>query len=99
MQALKLECFTKDTPTKAEQYIVNLLAYWQSIKHIYPILYCMAIDLFFIPAMSSECKREFSSANNIITNNRNHLADETIEALEFQKSWLNKRHIEKDEDK
>ena len=43
----------------------------------------MAIDLFFIPAMSSKCEREFSSANNIITNDQNHLADKTIEALEL----------------
>ena len=93
----KLKYFIKNTPTKAEQYIVNLLAYWQSIKHVYPILYCMAMDLFSIPAMSSECEHEFSSANNVITDDQNHLADETIEALEFQKNWLNKGHIKKDE--
>ena len=82
----KLKRFTKNTPTKAKQYIINLLAYWQGIKHIYPILYCMAMDLFSILAISSECEREFSSVGNIITNDRNRLADETIEALEFQKS-------------
>ena len=58
----------------------------------------MAMDLFFIPAMSFECKREFSSADDVITDDRNRLADETIEALELQKSWLNKGNIEKDED-
>jgi hypothetical protein len=46
----------------------------------------MAMDLFFIPAMSSECEREFSSTNNIITDDQNRLADETIEVLELQKS-------------
>ena len=58
----------------------------------------MAMDLFFILAISSECKHEFSSTNDVITNDRNCLADEMIEVLEFQKSWLNKGHIEKDKD-
>jgi len=57
----------------------------------------MAMDLFSIPAMSSECEREFSSAANVITDGRNRLADETIEALEIQKNWLNKGHVGKDE--
>ena len=48
--------------------------------------------------MSSECEREFSSADNVITDDWNCLADETIEALELQKSQLNKGHIGKDED-
>ena len=43
----------------------------------------MVMDLFSIPAMSSECEREFSSANNVITNDRNRLTDEMIEALEL----------------
>jgi len=76
----ELERFTKDTPTKVEQYIVNPLAYWKDIKHIYPILYRMAMDLFSIPTMSSKCEREFSSADDVITDDQNCLADETIEA-------------------
>jgi hypothetical protein len=41
------------------------------------------MDLFSIPAISSKCERKFSSADNVITNDRNRLADETIEALEL----------------
>lgn len=93
----ELERFTEYTPTKAEQRIVNPLAYWQGLKLTYPILYRMAMDLFSIPAMSSECEREFSSADDVITDDRNRLADETIEALELQKNWLNKGHVGKDE--
>jgi hypothetical protein len=95
----ELKRFTKNPPTKAEQYIINPLAYWQSIKHIYPILYRITMDLFSIPAISFKYKHKFSSANNVIINDQNRLADKIIEALEFQKSWLNKRHIEKDKDK
>ena len=49
--------------------------------------------------MSSKCKYKFSSTNNIITNDWNRLANETIKALELQKSWLNKGYIEKDKGK
>ena len=41
------------------------------------------MDLFFIPAISSKCERKFSSADDVITNNRNRLADKTIKALEL----------------
>ena len=86
----ELERFTEYTPTKAEQKIVNPLEYWKGMKHKYPILFRMAMDIFSIPAMSSECEREFSSAGDVVTSDRNRLDDKTIESLELQKSWLNK---------
>ena len=46
----------------------------------------MAMDLFSIPAINSKYKREFSSADNVITDDQNPLANKTIEALELQKS-------------
>jgi len=49
--------------------------------------------------MSFEYKCKFSFANNVIINNQNRLANKIIKVLERQKSWLNKRHIKKDEDK
>src|SRR5271156_133603 len=86
----ELDRFTEYTPSKAEQKIVNPLEYWKGMKHQYPILFRMAMDLFSTPAMSTECEREFSSADDIITPDRNRLDDETIESLELQKNWLNK---------
>ena len=79
------ERFTECTPFKAEQKIVNPLEYWKGMKHNYTILFRMAMDLFSIPA-----KREFSSADDIVTADRNRLDDKTIDSLELQKSWLNK---------
>jgi hypothetical protein len=54
----------------------------------------MAMDIFSIPAMSSACEREFSSAGDLVTSDRNQLDDKTIESLELQKSWLNRRALE-----
>lgn len=36
------------------------LAWWHNYRHEYPVLYKMALDLFSIPSMSSECERVFS---------------------------------------
>ena len=49
----------------------------------------MAIDVLSIPAMSAEPERLFSSAKITITDRRNHLESDIIEALECLKSWYN----------
>jgi hypothetical protein len=48
----------------------------------------MAIDILSIPAMSAELERLFSSAKITITDRRNRLGVETIEALKCLKSWF-----------
>jgi hypothetical protein len=47
----------------------------------------IAFDILSIPAMSSECEREFSQAKLLITTPRTRLADEIIEAVELLKHW------------
>jgi len=91
--ASELDRYTEFAPTWEEEQIVNPLAWWQGQKSNYPILYRMAMDIFSIPAMSSEIERKFSSADDTITDDRNRLADETIEAIELQKDWLHKRLV------
>jgi len=46
------------------------------------------MDIFFIPAMSSECGRVFSQLRRLITFERTRLGDTTIESDECQKHWL-----------
>jgi hypothetical protein len=50
----------------------------------------MALDILSIPAMSAEPERLFSSAKITITDRRNRLGIESIEAIECLKSWLSK---------
>jgi hypothetical protein len=45
----------------------------------------MAFDIFSIPAMSSEVERVFSAA---ITDERNCLGPEVVEASQTQRFWL-----------
>ena len=53
-----------------------------------PLLSKMAIDIFSIPAMSSEPERVFSGAKHTISEQRNSLKADTIEILECLKSWF-----------
>jgi hypothetical protein len=55
----------------------------------YPNLAIMALDILSIPAMSDEPERLFSGASITITERRNRLGVESIEALECLKSWYN----------
>ena len=48
----------------------------------------MAIDILTIPAMSSEPERLFSGAKITITDRRNRLGEDSIEAIECLKKWF-----------
>jgi hypothetical protein len=48
----------------------------------------MALDLFSIPGVSSECERVFSQTKKFVTDERNRLSPETIESDQLQKYWL-----------
>lgn len=53
-----------------------------------PLLSRMAIDIYSIPAMSSEPERVLSGTKNTIPENRSRLDSETIGILECLKSWF-----------
>ena len=48
----------------------------------------MAIDVFSIPAMSSEPERVFSQAKYTVTEQRMRVSIETLEIVETLKSWF-----------
>lgn len=49
----------------------------------------MAFDLFAVPAMSSECEREFSKASYKIIPRRSQPSVDILEAGETLRSWIN----------
>jgi hypothetical protein len=53
----------------------------------YPNLSRMALDILSIPAMSANPERLFSSAKLLISDLRNKLGMDIIEAFECLKSW------------
>ena len=64
------------------------LAYWTSQLAVVPNLAQMAIDMLCIPAMSAECERVFSSAKLLISQRRNRLTTDMIEACECLRAWI-----------
>jgi hypothetical protein len=83
-----------------DQYLSSLTVTSFSLKPIYwwleptqqstfPNLSRIAVDILSIPAISAEPERLFSSAKITITDRRNQLKSDTIEALECLKSWYN----------
>lgn len=68
--------------------VANPLEWWNQHQLEYPVLYRMALDLFSIPGMSAECERVFSQTKKMITDERNQLAPEVVEADQLQKHWL-----------
>ena len=47
----------------------------------------MALSILAIPAMSSEVERVFSSTGLMVTDRRNRLKEDIIEAVECMKLW------------
>jgi len=70
--------------------IEDARAWWQepTQRATFPHLSKMALDLLSIPAMSAEPEHLFSSCKITITDRRNKLGIEAIEAIECLKSWM-----------
>ena len=63
------------------------IQYWLLRRRQYPRLSRMAIDLFSIPAMSSEPERIFSLAGQMVTPQRGRLKADLIGAAQCISSW------------
>jgi hAT family C-terminal dimerisation region len=72
----------------------NPITWWNHSKESFPLLDLYAFDTFAIPAMSVECERVFSSTKNLITFERNRLAEDIIEASECLKNWWDRGLIQ-----
>jgi hAT family C-terminal dimerisation region len=61
---------------------LHLLQYWNKQATNTPSLAQMALDLLSILAMAAECERVLSSSKILISDYRNRLYDDIIEANE-----------------
>jgi hypothetical protein len=77
----------------------SALAWWleETQQKAYPSLSKLAVDILSIPAMSAEPERLFSGAGITITDRRNRLGSDVIEALECLKSWFGIQDFRGDE--
>jgi hypothetical protein len=86
----QLDEYTSIGVATKDERVKNPLQWWLEYGSNWPILQQMALDIFSIPAMSAECERVFSQCGRLITKDRNRLGDDTVEADECQKIWLQK---------
>jgi hypothetical protein len=75
--------------------VKNARSWWlePTQRSSYPALSVMALDMLSIPAMSAEPERLFSGAKITITDRRNQLCIESIQAIECLKSWLGSTNV------
>ena len=66
----------------------NPLEWWKAHRQEYPRLSQIALDLFSISMMFAECERVFSSAKTLITDRRNGLKEDIIEACTLLRHWF-----------
>lgn len=88
-----------DTPSSDDEYARYIkervewtddpIAWWQEPvqRHKYPHLSKMALNMLSIPAMAADVERLFSSAGLTLTDRRNRMGINLLEALECLKSW------------
>ena len=63
------------------------IRWWQNRESEYPILSQLAFDLLSIPAMAAGVERVFSGTKELITDRRNALDIESIQANECFRNW------------
>jgi hypothetical protein len=68
--------------------VTNIIEWWSQHQNEFPILLKMAFDILSIPGMSAEVERIFSAAGRLVTDSRNGLKDDTIEACQVQHHGL-----------
>jgi hypothetical protein len=77
--------YTAFISTEREDSKTDALEFWNARVTTQPDLARFALDMLAIPMMSAECERVFSSAKHLITDSRNRLRSDIIEANECLK--------------
>jgi hAT family C-terminal dimerisation region len=65
----------------------NLFRWHVDNQEDFPTISQMALDILFIPVISTEYERVFSSAKRLISDDRNRLQEDIIEVTEYLKGW------------
>jgi hypothetical protein len=73
--------------TLTELYITNPFLFWQSQGVMFPKLSSMALDNLSIPPMSAGVEGLLSQCNIMLTDRRNRLQIDSLQAVQCRKSW------------
>lgn len=64
------------------------IQWWRDHGASFPSLSNFALDVFAIPAMASDCERQFSLAKLTLTSQRLSMSAETLERVQCLKNWV-----------
>lgn len=61
---------------------------WRDHRASFPSLSSFALDVFAIPAMASDCERQFSLVKLTLTSQRLSMGSDTLEYVQCLKNWV-----------
>ncbi|KAI8402286.1 hypothetical protein FOFC_17593 [Fusarium oxysporum] len=66
----------------------DVIQWWRDHGASFPSLSSFALDVFAIPAMASDCERQFSLAKLMLTPQRLSMCSDTLEHVQCLKNWV-----------
>ncbi|KAM5527771.1 transposase-like protein [Fusarium oxysporum f. sp. phaseoli] len=66
----------------------DAIQWWRDHRASFPSLSSFALDVFAIPAMASDCERQFSLAKLTLTSQRLSMGADTLEHVQCLKNWV-----------
>lgn len=64
------------------------IQWWREHKQSFPVLSRFALDVFAIPAMATDCERQFSLAKLTLTSQRLAMSADTLERVHCLRNWV-----------
>ena len=83
----ELDRYVREPVLEVDKF-TDVLFWWKYAAKKYPNLSRMARDYLAIPGTSTSSERLFSTATDLLTENRNRLSAPTTQACQCLKSWL-----------
>ena len=64
------------------------IQWWRDHRSSFPVLSSFALDVLAIPAMASDCERQFSLAKLTLTSQRLAMGAETLQRIHYLRNWV-----------
>ncbi|KDN47788.1 hypothetical protein RSAG8_03208, partial [Rhizoctonia solani AG-8 WAC10335] len=72
---------------------VSLVEFWKAHRHVFPLLFQVAMDVLPVQASSVSSERAFSSSKFTCTPERNRISEKHMEYLQVLKHSLHRRSL------
>ncbi|QRW11789.1 AC9 transposase [Ceratobasidium sp. AG-Ba] len=72
----------------------NIVSQWKALRHMFPLIHRLAMDILPVQASSVSSERVFSSSKLTCTQERSRMAVGTVESLQVLKHSLKRRRVQ-----